>query len=67
LTGDLFVAAAEGRYLLRLRVDRRDPPRLVSSERLLQDLDSPVRAVATAADGALYVATDGEVLRLGAR
>ena len=43
LKGDLFVAAEEGRYLLRLRFDRRDPPRLVSSERLLQDVGSPIQ------------------------
>ena len=38
LTGDLLVAAEEGRHLLRLRFDKRDPLRLVSSERLLQDV-----------------------------
>ena len=39
--GDLFVAAEEGRHLLRLRFDKRDPTRLLSTERLLQDPDSP--------------------------
>jgi glucose/arabinose dehydrogenase len=65
--GDLFVAAEEGRHLLRLRLDPRDPATIVSSERLLQDLDSPIRAVSVTADGTLYVATDQAVLRLGPR
>ena len=65
--GDLFVAAEEGRHLLRLRLDPRDPARIVSSERLLQDLDSPIRAVSVTGDGTLYVATDQAVLRLGPR
>jgi glucose/arabinose dehydrogenase len=39
----------------------------VSSERLLQDLDSPIRAVSVTGDGTLYVATDQAVLRLGPR
>jgi glucose/arabinose dehydrogenase len=65
--GDLFVAAEEGRHLLRLRLDPRDPAKIVSSERLLQDLDSPIRAVSVTGDGTLYVATDQAVLRLGPR
>jgi glucose/arabinose dehydrogenase len=65
--GDLFVAAEEGRHLLRLRLDPSDPAKIVSSERLLQDLDSPIRAVSVTGDGTLYVATDQAVLRLGPR
>jgi glucose/arabinose dehydrogenase len=65
--GDLFVAADEGRCLLRLRFDRRDPTRLVSSERLLEDGGNRIRAVSVAADGLVYVATDRAVLRLGPR
>jgi len=65
--GDLFVAAEEGRHLLRLRFDRGDPTRFVSAERLLQDVDSPIRAVSVSADGVVYVATDRAVLRLGPR
>ena len=65
--GDLFVAAEEGRHLLRLRLDPRDPARIVSSERLLEDLDSPIRAVSVTSDGTLYVATDQALLRLGPR
>jgi glucose/arabinose dehydrogenase len=67
LTGDLFVAAADGHYLLRMRLDPRDSTRVVSAERLLQDLGGPVRAVATSTDGTIYAATDSSVLRLGPR
>ena len=67
LAGDLFVAAEEARSLLRLRFDTRDPTRLVSAERLLQDAGARIRAVAAAADGLVYVATDRTVLRLGPR
>ena len=67
LTGDLLVAAEEGRHLLRLRFDKRDPVRLVSSERLLQDVAGPIRTVAVAPDGVVYVATDYAMLRLGPR
>jgi glucose/arabinose dehydrogenase len=65
--GDLFVAAEEGRHLLRLRFDKGDPTRLVSSERLLEDAASPIRAVSVSAEGVVYVATDRTVLRLGPR
>jgi glucose/arabinose dehydrogenase len=65
--GDLFVAAGDGRHLLRLQLDPRDPSKVTSSERLLQDLDAPIRAVTVTSDGTLYVATDQAVLRLGPR
>jgi len=64
---DLFVAADEGRALVRLRFDRSDPTRLVSTERLLEDVGSRVRAVAVTADGLLYMAIDHSLLRLGPR
>jgi aldose sugar dehydrogenase len=65
--GDLFVAADEGRALLRLRFDRRDPTRAVSTERLLDNAGNRVRAVTTGSDGLLYVATEHSLLRLGPR
>jgi aldose sugar dehydrogenase len=65
--GDLFVAAEEAHSLLRLRFDTRDPTRLVSGERLLEDVGARLRAVTVAADGLIYVATDRAVLRLGPR
>ena len=65
LAGDLFVAAEDGRALLRLRFDKRDATRLLSSERLLHDADSRIRAVATGPAGLVFVATDRALLRLG--
>jgi glucose/arabinose dehydrogenase len=63
--GDLFVAAQEGRSLLRLRFDRRDPTRVVSTERLLQNRSDTIRLVAGGGDGALYVCTDRALVRIG--
>ena len=65
LAGDLFVAVEDGRALLRLRFDTRDPTRLLSSERLLDDTESRIRAVATGPAGLVFVATDRALLRLG--
>ena len=67
LARDLFVASERAHSLVRLRFDTRDPTRLVSGERLLEDIGVPIRAVAAAADGLVYVATDRAVLRLGPR
>jgi glucose/arabinose dehydrogenase len=50
-----------------MRLDKRDPSRVVSTERLLQDVGSPLRAVAASPDGTIYAATDRGVLRLGPR
>jgi glucose/arabinose dehydrogenase len=66
-SNDLFVAAEEGGYLLRLTFDARDPSRVVSNERLLEDAGSRIRSVAAGADGTVYVATDQAVLRIGPR
>jgi glucose/arabinose dehydrogenase len=65
--GDLFVAGEDGRALLRLRFDERDATRLVSTERLLEDINSPIRAVATGPDGVVLVATDRALMWLGPR
>jgi glucose/arabinose dehydrogenase len=65
--GNVFVAAGEGQYLLRLRVDARDPSKVTFNERLLSDLGSHIRAVTTANDGMVYVATERSVLRVGPR
>jgi aldose sugar dehydrogenase len=67
LQGDLLVAAGEGRHLLRLRFDRRDSTRLVSSERLFEGLPGPATLVAVGPDGAVYLGTDRAILRVGPR
>jgi glucose/arabinose dehydrogenase len=62
--GDLFIAASDAAYLLRVRFDPLDPLRAVSSERLLEGRIGEVRSVAVSADGALYVASASAVWRL---
>ena len=62
--GDLFVSALAGRALVRL-VLKDD--RVVGEQRLLTALDSRIRGVSEAPDGALYVltdGTDGKIVRL---
>lgn len=66
LEGDLFVASRQGRHVLRLRLDRRDPTRVVGTERLFAGAGA-FTALATGPDGALYAATDTAVLRIGPR
>jgi glucose/arabinose dehydrogenase len=62
--GNLFVAAREGAYLLRVRFDEADRARAMTSEKLLEGRLGELRAVAAAPDGALYVATPATVWRL---
>jgi glucose/arabinose dehydrogenase len=62
--GDLFVAAAEARELIRLRFDPADATRIKSVDRLLKDEIGPVRVVAEGPDGALYLASDTALYRL---
>jgi glucose/arabinose dehydrogenase len=62
--GDLLVAADEGRHLLRVRLDKRDPTRVVSTERLLQDTVGRVKVVSVGPDGAIYLCTDRALMKL---
>jgi glucose/arabinose dehydrogenase len=62
--GDMFIAASEAGYLLRVRFDPSDALRATSSERLLDGRIGPVRAVAVSADGALFVAGESAIWRL---
>ena len=64
LRDDLFVAARKGGYLLRVRFDRDDSTRAITTEKLLEGRLGEVRAVAAAPDGALYVASATAVWRL---
>ncbi|HEX6705958.1 MAG TPA: PQQ-dependent sugar dehydrogenase [Albitalea sp.] len=62
--GDLFVGALRAQLLVRLKLDGR---RVLSEERLLQDLGQRIRDVRQGPDGWLYLLTDsddGQVLRL---
>ena len=63
--GNLFIAAATGRELLRLRFDPDDASKVISVERLLKDQIGSLRVVAEGRDGVLYIATDRGLYRLG--
>jgi glucose/arabinose dehydrogenase len=63
--GNLFVASDDGEDLLRLRFDQADPTRVISTERLLRNQIGAMRAIAEAPDGALYIATDTGLWRVG--
>ncbi|HZB26459.1 MAG TPA: PQQ-dependent sugar dehydrogenase [Vicinamibacterales bacterium] len=62
--GNMFLAAREGRYLLRVRFDQQDPLRAVSSEKLLEGRIGQIRAVLAQPDGGLHVASESAVWRL---
>ena len=62
--GDLFVAAADAGYLLRVRFDPSDPLRALATEKLLEGRIGSVRAVAISTEGSIYVASDSALWRL---
>lgn len=62
--GNLFIAAATGRQLIRLQFDPAVPTRVTSVDRLLKDEMGPVRVVSEGPDGALYLASDTALYRL---
>jgi glucose/arabinose dehydrogenase len=62
--GSVLVASAEGRHLLRVKLDPQTSTQPVASERLLQDRVGAVRAVAISPDGAVYFATADSIGRL---
>lgn len=61
---DLFIAARDGGYLLRVRFEQEDRRRVVTTERFLEGQVGPVHAVTVAPDGSLVVATASQVWRL---
>jgi aldose sugar dehydrogenase len=63
--GNLFVASDDGEDLLRIRFDQADPTRVIWTERLLRSQIGAMRAIAEGPDGALYIATDTGLWRLG--
>jgi glucose/arabinose dehydrogenase len=62
--GDLFIAARDGGYLLRVRFDEQERTRAVTTEKMLEGRLGEVRAVLAGPDDALYVATANAVWRL---
>ena len=61
--GDLLIAARTSGQLLRMRFDRRDPGKVLTTERLVTDATS-LTLVAVGTDGAVYLGTDRALLRL---
>ena len=57
LRDNLFIASDEGRHLLLVHVDPRDPTRVLTTERLLHDEVGGIRVVAVGPDGAIYFGT----------
>jgi glucose/arabinose dehydrogenase len=64
LEGDLVVAS-RNQHLLRLRIDKREPTRVIATERLFPDVTGPLNTIVSGPDGALYVGTDRAVVRIG--
>lgn len=58
---DLFVGAMAGRALVHLELDG---DRVVSEERLLQELDERIREVRSGPDGALYIFAGNKLMRI---
>lgn len=65
LQGDLLVAAQSGRHLLRVRLDPRNPLRVLGTESLFPEIDAAVTFVSVGLDGAVYLGTPGALLRMG--
>ncbi len=63
-SNNLFVGSVAERHVLRVQLDRADPTRIASTERLLQDQIGGVRVVTPGPDGAIYVANERAVGRL---
>jgi glucose/arabinose dehydrogenase len=62
--GDMFIAARESGYLLRIRFDEHERTRAMSTEKLLEGKVAGMRAVLAGPDGALYFATETAAWRL---
>jgi glucose/arabinose dehydrogenase len=62
--GDLLVGASNARALLRLRFDRRDPTRIVGSERLFEEFAGAIATVAVGPEGAIYFGSDLGLFRI---
>lgn len=64
LRDNLLVAADEGRHILRIRFDPKDPTQIVATERLLEDRVGGVRVVVVAPDGTIYFCTANALAKL---
>jgi glucose/arabinose dehydrogenase len=64
LAGNLFVAARDGGYLLRIRFEGGSGATVMTSEKLLEGRLGELRAVAVDRDGGVLVATPSAVWKL---
>jgi glucose/arabinose dehydrogenase len=62
--GNLFIAGSDDRAILRLQFDRRQPTKVVSTERLLLDAFDTVRATGIGRDGAIYFCTSNALMKI---
>ncbi len=60
---NLLVSADEG-HILRIRFDPQEPARIVTTERLIEDLVGSVRIVTAAPDGTIYFCTANALAKL---
>ena len=64
LRDNLLIASTAGHHLLRIRLDAQAPSAIVGTERLLERRIGGIRAVASAPDGSIYLATEHAIGRL---
>jgi glucose/arabinose dehydrogenase len=62
--GNLLIAAADGRSILRVRFDPADPHKIAATERLLGNAFGAVLAVAAGPDGVVYFCAGDTLLAL---
>ena len=55
--GNLFIAAGTARAILRVRFESPESSTIAGTEWILKDQLGPIRAIAVAPDGGLYVCT----------
>jgi glucose/arabinose dehydrogenase len=65
--GNVFVALSGERAILRLVPDAGDPGSIASTERLRDESFDRITAIAIASDGAIYVCTSNQLLKLQPR
>jgi glucose/arabinose dehydrogenase len=62
--GNLLIAGSDDRAILRLQFDRRQPTKVVSTERLLLDTFDTIRAIGIGPDGAIYFCTSNALMKM---
>jgi glucose/arabinose dehydrogenase len=63
---NLLIASEEGRHLLRVRLDPKEPTKVLETERLLQNAIGGIRVVGVNREGVIYAATADAIATLAA-